>query len=141
MRHVAMIILNAHIKQEFRALLRAFPPRHDIPLRPLTPTEFRQDRDAFLHDRALLFDTHRARVLVRVSVQPNFVAGIPDRCHLFWEGLETVSCESNAFFELVKKRIDLKVVALPGMNQVVLIPYLSNNLSSRRTPTSPAYIP
>lgn len=63
--------------------------------------ELSQHTVGFVQNISLLLNGHVFRVLVRVSVKSDFVAGVPDRRHLLWEGLQGVTGNEPGRFDTV----------------------------------------
>ena len=85
--HQAVVVFEALLLEEFIGLGPEFPPRRHITAWALA-TQRGNDLNALVHDRLFLLGRHGDRVLVRIAVHADLVAGIGDRLHLLGKGLD-----------------------------------------------------
>ena len=116
--HERVVVLDAALEQELVRDVRELPPRGDVPGRALARDPL-DEVDALVEDGGLLLAGHRDRVLVRVAVDPDLVAGVDDLLVSLGERLDRVPGDE------------------PGRPEAVLV----EQLSSRGVPTSPAKRP
>lgn len=138
-----LTIQNALVQQHFGPFLAHLPPRRHTPERFLATAKLGQLLEREFKNVALLLGRAAGGVFVGIAVKPAAdqsrlpttrypepSVGRGDRTHISWPASRTMAIS----FGNVSKEC-------PGINHVVLMPYLSNNLSRRGLPTSPANMP
>src|SRR5271163_3225277 len=85
-----MVIFYAALEQQFVGDVRELPPRRHIAGRALAG-ELGDKLNALVENIGLLLARHGDRVLVRVAVNADLVAGVGDLLHLVGEGLDRMA--------------------------------------------------
>lgn len=96
-----MVVLDAVGEKQVAAFLGGFPPRRDGAPGWLAVAEFGELFVCLVEDVALLLEGHVHRVFVRVAVQPDFVARVPDCGAVFGEGFEGMTRDEPCGLDVV----------------------------------------
>jgi hypothetical protein len=96
----AVIVFDAVAQQHLGAFLGGFPPGRYTPLGWLA-AEVGEKPVGLVQDVALLLQRHISGVLVRVAVQADLVAGIPDHGAFLGEGLQAVARDKPRCLDVV----------------------------------------
>lgn len=106
-----MVVLQAILQHQLCAFLRRLPPRRNNPSWCFTMLKVRDQPITFVHDSSLLLQRHFLRILVRVAMETDFVAGVNDHSAFRWEGFQRVSgneprCGDTVLLEHLQKSLD-----------------------------------
>ena len=113
--HQAVVVLDPVLQQQLVRDVGELPPRRHVAGRP-APADALDEADALDQHGLLLLGRHRDRVLVRVAVHADLVAGVHDHLRLLGEGLDRVARDE------------------PGRLQAVLVEQLQEAAASRPRP-------
>lgn len=117
MAHAA-VVLDAVVQKQLGPFAAGFPPGIvgiilSISFKPVCGSpwcdvasgwfarEFCEQAVRLVQDLPLLLDRHVGRVLVRVAVQANLVAGVSDGLHVLGEGLEAVAGDEPRRLDII----------------------------------------
>ena len=88
--HQGVVVLDAVLEEQLVRDVGELPPRRDVAGRAAA-ADLLDQADALDQDSFLLLRGHRDRVLVRVPVHADLVAGVDDHLRLLGEGLDRVA--------------------------------------------------